>query len=119
MNSVQLGRALEERTCALALERGMEVLARNYHTREGEIDIIARDGDTLVFIEVKARTGSGFGTGAEAVDGRKQRKLILAALSYLQKIDALEAFVRFDVVQWQYRQGGYQPCWIQAAFEAE
>jgi putative endonuclease len=85
-----------ERTAARYLRRrGMRVLLRGYRTRLGEIDLIAREADTLVFIEVKARRQ---GVPAEAVTLEKQRRLTLAALHFLRKFDLLEQRSRFDVV---------------------
>ncbi len=77
--------------------KGYEILARNYRTRMGEIDLIARDGDEVVFVEVKARRGSAFGYPEEAVDTKKLRKLFRTAERYLQEFD-LETAYRFDVV---------------------
>ncbi|PIE57014.1 MAG: YraN family protein [Desulfobulbus propionicus] len=79
-------------------KRGYTLLERNYRERCGEIDLIARQGDCLVFIEVKTRTSRRFGDPAEAVDVRKQRQLGRLALSYLGRHNLLDTFVRFDVV---------------------
>jgi len=85
-----------ERTAARYLRRhGMRVLCRRYRTKLGEIDLIAREADTLVFIEVKARRR---GAPAEAVTDEKQRRLTLTALHFLRKYDLLEQRSRFDVV---------------------
>jgi putative endonuclease len=85
-----------ERAAARYLRRqGMRVWARGYRTRTGEIDLIARDGDTLVFIEVKSRRQ---GEPAEAVTPEKQRRITAAALGFLHRYKLLEARSRFDVV---------------------
>jgi len=85
-----------ERAAARYLKRqGMRVLLRGYRTRVGEIDLIARDGDTLVFVEVKSRR---HGTPAEAVTPEKERRLTNAALQFLRKYDLLEQRSRFDIV---------------------
>jgi len=85
-----------ERTAARYLRHhGMRVLSRGYRTRLGEIDLIAREADTLVFVEVKARRR---GVPAEAVTPEKQRRLTLAALHFLRRHDLLEQRSRFDVV---------------------
>lgn len=73
----------------------MKVLIRGYRTNQGEIDLICRDGDRLVFVEVKTRRT---GDPAEAVDARKQRRLALAALHFLKRHHLLESPARFDVV---------------------
>ncbi len=81
------------------LERhGYAILARRYRTRHGEIDIVARDGDTIVFVEVKAKESAEFGTGAEAVTARKQRRVISMAVDYLARNRLTSRPCRFDVV---------------------
>jgi putative endonuclease len=85
-----------ERAAARHLRRqGLRVITRNYRTPWGEIDLIARDGDTLVFAEVKTRRR---GQPAEAVTPEKQRRLTLAALQFLRRFGLLEQRARFDVV---------------------
>lgn len=74
---------------------GMKVLVRGYRTSQGEVDLICRDGDRVVFVEVKTRTR---GIPAEAVTPAKQRRLTLAALHFLKKHNLLETPSRFDVV---------------------
>lgn len=78
-------------------KKGCKILHRNYRTPLGEADIIVRDGDAIVFVEVKARTNKAFGQPFEAVDYRKQEKLKRIALFYL-KHNKIEAPVRFDVI---------------------
>ena len=78
--------------------KGYTILARNVRTPYGEIDCIARDGDTLVFVEVKTRTGDAFGAPEEAVTAQKRRHLCRAALHYLQSGDGLDLPCRFDVL---------------------
>ncbi len=85
-----------EREAARFLKRlGVRVLMRGYRTGQGEVDLICRDGETLVFVEVKARRT---GQPAEAVTPEKQRRLTLAALHFLKTHDLLEQRCRFDVV---------------------
>jgi putative endonuclease len=85
-----------EREAARCLRRlGYRILVRGYRTPRGEIDLIARDGDTLVFIEVKTRR---WGEPAEAVTPDKQRRLTLAALQFLKHHRLFEQRSRFDVV---------------------
>ena len=85
-----------ERAAARHLKRqGMRVLLRGYRTMQGEIDLIARDGDTLVFVEVKARRQ---GVPAEAVTPEKERRLTLAALQFMRRHNVLEVRSRFDIV---------------------
>jgi putative endonuclease len=75
--------------------KGLRILLRGYRTNQGEIDLIARDGAVVVFVEVKSRRQ---GTPAEAVTLEKQRRLTLAALHFLKKHNLLEQPCRFDVV---------------------
>ncbi|MFZ5997066.1 MAG: YraN family protein [Nitrospirota bacterium] len=78
-------------------EKGYLLLHRNYRTPLGEADIIARDNDAVVFVEVKSRTSTAFGQPFEAVNFRKQEKLKKIALYYL-KHNNIQAPVRFDVI---------------------
>ena len=88
-----------ERVAVRALtEAGLQVLDRNWRCREGELDVVAREGDTLVFCEVKTRTGSGFGHPAEAVTAAKRRRLRLLARAWLAAHDQHAPDLRFDVV---------------------
>lgn len=85
-----------ERAAARYLRRqGLRVLLRGYRTRDGEIDLVAREGRTVVFVEVKTRRR---GEPAEAVTLEKQRRLTCAALHFLKRNKLLEASARFDVV---------------------
>jgi putative endonuclease len=78
--------------------RKYEITARRYRTRHGEIDIVARDGDTVVFVEVKARATAECGTAAEAVTRAKQRRLVRMAIEYIAHNDIHDLPLRFDVV---------------------
>jgi putative endonuclease len=80
------------------VDAGLVVLDRNWRCAAGEIDIIARDGDVLVFCEVKTRRGPGFGTPAEAVDRRKTTRLRRLAAQWLAEARLRPVDVRFDVV---------------------
>ena len=88
----------EEMALRYLLGRGYELVERNYRTRYGELDVILRDGDTLVFVEVKLRRGTGFGGPLEAVTPRKQAKIRSLAEQYLLDRDPSFDAVRFDVV---------------------
>ena len=77
---------------------GYRILARNYRAPGGEVDVVAADGDDIVFVEVKTFTGSEFGEPAERVESGKQRRLGRAALFYLQERRLEGASFRFDVV---------------------
>jgi putative endonuclease len=88
-----------ERVAVRALtDAGLSVLDRNWRCRDGELDVVARDGDALVFCEVKTRTGTGFGHPAEAVTPAKRRRLRLLARAWLAAHDHHAPDLRFDVV---------------------
>lgn len=98
MNHNQKVGAIGEDIAAELLERkGLVILARNFRCRYGEIDIVARDGRTLVFVEVKTRKSLRCGSAEEAVDYRKRAKLRLLAALYIQKNLPVQAAYRFDV----------------------
>ena len=107
MTARQAGQLCEQAVCEDLARHGIEILARNFTCREGEIDIIARDGEYTVFVEVKARQSSRFGTPSEAVTPQKRRKLLLAAQKYLLQQETGPA-VRFDVAQVYYTPDGEQ-----------
>jgi putative endonuclease len=95
---VNLGEIGENLAC-LELERlGYAVVARRYRRRGGEIDIIAEDGETLVFVEVKTRAGDRFGSGVEAVTGLKRRRLVSLAHDYVVRHRVSNRPCRFDIV---------------------
>lgn len=83
--------------------KGYKIIARNYRNRLGEIDIIAKDHGTIVFVEVKARTSFRFGNPKWAVTYQKQKKLSTLALAYLKSTGQSRAKARFDVVAIIYR----------------
>lgn len=92
-----LGTKGEDLAVRFLQKKGYRIVKRNYKTPVGEIDIIARDGDTIVFIEVKTRTDISFGYPFEAVNNRKRQKLKNLALLYLKR-QGKESPVRFDVL---------------------
>ena len=91
----------EEHARAELERRGYVIVARRYRTRHGEIDIVARDGDMLVFVEVKARTSGSFGDPEEAVTRQKQQRVVWMAVDYLARQRLGEVACRFDVVSVQ------------------
>ncbi|MBI5810534.1 MAG: YraN family protein [Deltaproteobacteria bacterium] len=84
---------------------GYRILERNYRCRTGEIDIIALDKDTVVFVEVKTRGSDSFGDGKSSVDVRKQRKIVSASMQYLSSKALSGAEARFDVVDISMKDG--------------
>jgi putative endonuclease len=96
---LKLGEWGEARTARYLRQRLYRIVATNYSNKCGEIDIIARRGKVLAFVEVKTRRNSAFGSGAEAVTARKQRQIIRTAQLYLQQNpDMRNLQPRFDVV---------------------
>jgi putative endonuclease len=95
---VALGKSGEDLACRELERRGYAIVARRWRLRGGEIDIIARDGATVVFVEVKARDGSAFGEGSEAVTVRKQQRIAQLARLYLARHGLTDRPCRFDVV---------------------
>jgi putative endonuclease len=94
----QLGKTGEDLACRELEGRGYVIVARRYRQRGGEIDIIARDGATLVFVEVKTRDGHEFGDAAEAVTVWKRRRMARIALDYMMRHHLSDCPCRFDVV---------------------
>ena len=98
MNKRRIGAEYEKIVCDALDRRGVTVVETNYRNRFGEIDIIAKDGEYLCFIEVKYRSGTGCGDPAEAVDLRKQRTIRKVAEGYLFERNIGEwTYCRFDV----------------------
>jgi len=115
----ELGVRAEE-LCAELLQRaGLRVLARNWRCRHGEIDLVAEEGGTLVFAEVRYRSGEGFGGAAESVTAAKQARLIAAARLYLTRRPQArsEPACRFDVLLLDSLESG-RIRWIRNAFAA-
>ena len=101
-------------------KQGFRIIAKQYRNSYGEVDIIAQDGKTTVFVEVKTRTSTNDGQPFEAVDLRKQEKITRIALAWLKKHDRLEQPARFDVVSilWPDERGEPQIQHFRNAFEA-
>jgi putative endonuclease len=98
LERLSLGKTGEDIAVAALERRGYAILACRYRTRRGEIDIIAQDGETTVFIEVKARVSERYGTAAEAVGRAKQRRLARMAFDYVTRNKLVDRPCRFDVV---------------------
>ncbi|MHB9036747.1 MAG: YraN family protein [Armatimonadota bacterium] len=95
----RIGRSAEILAASELGARGYRIVASNYRCRYGEIDIIARDGDCLVFVEVRCRRSSEYGSPAESVTPAKQQKLIITARRYLHDSGLGDCECRFDVVE--------------------
>lgn len=93
------GDAAEQRAAEFLQARGLHLLARNFHSRHGEIDIVARDGQCLVFVEVRYRSHHRFGGASHSIDRRKQGKIVRTASLWLARHAGLADYpVRFDVI---------------------
>jgi len=94
---IRIGRYGENLAAQFLARNGVEIIDRNFYTRYGEIDLIARLGDEILFVEVKTRTGNDFGYPEEAVDSQKIKHLVKAIEIYLDN-KRLSAFWRLDAI---------------------
>ena len=113
---MRLGQKGEELAVKYLRKKGYKIIKQNYKTKIGEIDIIANDGGTLVFVEVKTRESIAYGMPFEAVNSYKRRKIANVALLYLKKIKEVPP-CRFDVVSLYYDHGKPEFKLIKDAFE--
>ena len=114
-----LGRRGEDLACAELEKRGYVIVDRRFRTRCGELDIVARDGPVLVFVEVKARSGGNFGTPFESVTWKKRQRLSQMAASYLCLRRLAGTACRFDVVAIVERHGTQTIELLRGAFDME
>lgn len=117
MSTARRGRDAESLACRHLQARGLRLIERNYRSRPGEIDLIMEDAGSLVFVEVRYRRQTRFGSGAESVDRHKQARIAACAQVYLQTHPGMAARpCRFDVVSISGEE--VDPCieWIQDAF---
>ncbi|HDK37979.1 MAG TPA: YraN family protein [Thiolapillus brandeum] len=91
------GEAAEALACRWLQEQGLELGRQNYRCKAGEIDLIMQDGDMLVFVEVRYRSHSGFGSAIDSITPAKQKKLLHAAQHYLQRLRHTPP-CRFDII---------------------
>ena len=118
MDKKSIGNMGEEFAVEYYRRLGFEITERNYICRGGEIDIIAEDGEYIIFVEVKTRSDNSLHSPAEAVDFKKQRRLTVAAMKYLSEKDC-EKQPQFDVVEVFVNNGRiYKVNRIENAFEA-
>ena len=92
-----LGAQAEAAAAQYLQQQGLRIVARNWRCRQGELDLIAREGDTLVFVEVRQRASAGFGGAAASISARKCSKLLAAAQTYLQTLPSIPP-CRFDAI---------------------
>jgi putative endonuclease len=99
MNStVETGSVAEAQAVSLLVRRGYRIVERNFRCKSGELDVVARDGDVLVFVEVRSRADGSHGDAAEMVDRRKQKQVARVAMQYIGLRDPVFLKARFDVV---------------------
>jgi putative endonuclease len=115
---VLVGKSGEDLACRELERRGYAIVARRYRRRGGELDIIARDGPTLVFVEVKARGGRAYGDAAEAVTPLKRLRLARLATDYMMRHHLANCRCRFDVVAIHLESGAPVVDVFQNAFDA-
>lgn len=116
-NARQLGSIAENRACEFLLKRGLKLLQRNYYCKLGEIDLVMKDKEEFVFVEVRYRKVADFGGGLESITFHKQKKLIKASLHYLMVHKLLSSPCRFDAVAIAKRESDI--VWIKNAFQAD
>ena len=92
------GREAEDLAAAFLEARGLAILARNHATRQGEVDLVAREGDVLCFVEVRSRTSEAQGGPEETVSASKARRVVAAATDWAARNGGLDRDIRFDVV---------------------
>lgn len=98
MTELTIGQRGEDAAAAYLERSGMTIVNRNWRCKAGEVDIVALDGEEIVFIEVKTRRSAATGSPEEAVSASKQKRYARLARSYLQETGLLEVGVRFDVI---------------------
>ena len=114
---LKFGQLAERRARDFLVRRKLRTVAENYRTKLGELDLVMRDRDTLVFIEVRYRRSSTYGDAVESICADKRLKIIRAAHAFLKEHPHGDR-VRFDVVAFDGAPDG-TPTWIKNAFEAE
>ena len=104
MNTKTIGDFGEEAVSEYLIGKGYRILSRNFHSRYGELDIVANDNGCIVFVEVKTRKNSNYGNASEYVNYYKQKKIITTAKYFLK--DNIDAEIRFDVCEVYYTING-------------
>ncbi len=118
LNRKEKGKLAEDLAAAFLKQRGLQVVVQNFRCRIGEIDLVARDGPTLVFVEVKSRFALHYGAPEELVSRAKQRRLTRLAQWYLKHLRMENQPARFDVVAISWQDAEPELKWIPNAFEA-
>ena len=113
-NTASAGKLAEEQAACFLEQRGFAVLTRNFRCRGGEIDLVCRDGKSLVFVEVRLRRNATYGGAGASITASKQRRIIIAAQHYLAANTKAECDCRFDCVLLD----GTNIEWVRDAFAA-
>ena len=116
---MQIGKTGEKQAARYLESNGISILTMNYYTPYGEIDIIGKKGDLLIFCEVKTRTSQKFGFPEESITAKKKNALINSSLFYLQKHDLLDSSWRIDVISILKKGHTAQYDWIKNAVTGE
>ncbi len=95
----RIGKIGEELTCKYLEQKGYSIIKRNFYCKQGEIDIIAKENNEIIFIEVKTRTNAKFGNPADAVNFLKQKHIYNTAKYFLYKTNIENMSIRFDVIE--------------------
>jgi putative endonuclease len=106
MSRREMGNQGEKLACAALKKKGYRIIDKNYRCRYGEIDIIARQKDCLVFIEVRSKSGTSFGSPEESVTSQKKQKLVSTAMDYLNAHEDAAGDWRIDFVAIEFEAGG-------------
>jgi len=114
---ITLGQKAEQWACDYLEKQGLTLLTKNYHCRQGEIDLIMQDNHTLVFVEVRYRKSAKFGSALESVNHKKQKKIVFTAEHYLLHSKSGYVAYRFDVIAITPDQNKMQFIWVKDAFQ--
>jgi len=116
-SELSIGQQAEQWANHYLQQQGLTLITKNYACRRGEIDLIMQDQQTLVFVEVRYRKSSAFGSALESVNTKKQQKLIFTAEHYLQQQNTAFSSYRFDVIAITHEQNKPTIVWLQDAFQ--
>ncbi len=116
--TTNIGQCSEEVAAEYLSQQGLKLVCQNFHSKRGEIDLVMKDGSTLVFVEVKYRKSQAFGGAISAISISKQKKIQLCASFYLQKssLNEYNTDCRFDVIALQGDISQPQITWLKNAF---
>jgi putative endonuclease len=113
-----IGQYWEQRAEHFLMQRGLQLIARNFSTPSGEIDLIMRDAAHVAFVEVRYRGSARFGGAIHSITAAKQRKLKRCAAIFVSRQQAWSSYpCRFDVIAYDAANGNGKPVWIRAAFD--